>query len=71
MLRSSLGSTDPATMTDLPMAVDRSFHTVTQFTFSDRNTDSKLVLMCNGKRLVIRLSAGLFDELPQLKEQYL
>ncbi|KAG5805150.1 hypothetical protein H9Q74_010716 [Fusarium xylarioides] len=44
---------------------------VIQFTFSDRNTDSKLVVMCNDKCFVIRLSADTFSESPKLKECYL
>ncbi|KAF5533253.1 kinase subdomain-containing protein [Fusarium mexicanum] len=41
------------------------------FTFSDRGTDSELVVMCNNKRFVIRLSADTFSESPKLKERYL
>ncbi|KAF5649834.1 kinase subdomain protein [Fusarium tjaetaba] len=44
---------------------------VVQFTFSDRNTDSELVVMCNDKRFVINLSAETFSESPKLKERYL
>ncbi|KAI1009115.1 hypothetical protein LB504_003074 [Fusarium proliferatum] len=41
------------------------------FTFSDRNTDSELAVMCNNKRFIIRLSAETFSESPKLKERYL
>jgi len=44
---------------------------VIQFTFSDRNTDSELVVMCNDKCFVIRLSADNFFDSPTLKERYL
>ncbi|CAG7561968.1 unnamed protein product [Fusarium equiseti] len=44
---------------------------VLQFTFSDRNTDSKLVVMCNDKRFIIRLSADDFSPSPKSKERYL
>ncbi|KAF5565506.1 kinase subdomain-containing protein [Fusarium phyllophilum] len=44
---------------------------VIQFTFSDRNTDSELMVMCNDKRFIIRLSADNFYESPNLKEPYL
>ncbi|KAI1167529.1 hypothetical protein F5B18DRAFT_602066 [Nemania serpens] len=60
----------PATMADLPMA-DVPPHAITQFTFSDQNTESELVVMCNGKRLVIHLFADSFDDSPLLKQRYL
>jgi hypothetical protein len=41
------------------------------FTFSDRDTDSELVVMCNDKCFVIRLSADNFSESLELKERYL
>ncbi|KAJ4012279.1 hypothetical protein NW752_007952 [Fusarium irregulare] len=44
---------------------------VIQFTFSDRNTHAKLVVMCNGKCFVIQLSAETFSESPKSKERYL
>ncbi|KAG5758150.1 hypothetical protein H9Q72_013709 [Fusarium xylarioides] len=44
---------------------------VIQFTFSDRNTDSKLVIMCNNKRFIISLSADTFIESPKLRDRYL
>ncbi|KAF4436826.1 kinase subdomain-containing [Fusarium acutatum] len=44
---------------------------VIQFTFSDRNTDSEQVVMCNNKRFIISLSADTFSESPKLKERYL
>ncbi|KAF5586078.1 kinase subdomain-containing protein [Fusarium pseudocircinatum] len=44
---------------------------VTLFTFSDRDTDSELVVMCKDKRFVINLSADNFSESPKLKERYL
>ncbi|KAF5723830.1 beta transducin [Fusarium mundagurra] len=44
---------------------------VIMFTFSERNTDSKLVVMCNNKRFIINLSADNFSESPKLKERYL
>ncbi|KAG7110592.1 hypothetical protein HYQ46_004978 [Verticillium longisporum] len=44
---------------------------LTEFTFSDHNTDSEFVVMCNGSRLVIRLLEDHFSDSSQLKEQYL
>ncbi|RBR22715.1 hypothetical protein FVER53590_03265 [Fusarium verticillioides] len=44
---------------------------VIQFTFSDRNTDSELVVMCKDKRFIINLSADNFSESLKLKERYL
>lgn len=44
---------------------------VIHFTFSDRNTDSQLVVMCNDKCFVIHLSADNFSNSPKLKERYL
>ncbi|CAJ0544337.1 Ff.00g035660.m01.CDS01 [Fusarium sp. VM40] len=44
---------------------------VIHFTFSDRDTDSKLVVMCNDKCFVICLSADTFSDSPKLKERYL
>ncbi|KAF5681561.1 kinase subdomain-containing protein [Fusarium denticulatum] len=44
---------------------------VIQFTFSDRNTDSELVVMCNDKCFVICLSADTFSKSTKLKEHYL
>ncbi|WZH48509.1 Protein kinase domain-containing protein [Fusarium acuminatum] len=41
------------------------------FTFSDRDTDSELVVMCNDKCFVIRLSADNLSKSPELKERYL
>ncbi|CVK92027.1 uncharacterized protein FMAN_07044 [Fusarium mangiferae] len=41
------------------------------FTFSDRNTDSELAVMCNNKRFIIRLSADTFSKSPKLKDRYL
>ncbi|KAI1401138.1 hypothetical protein F4819DRAFT_459350 [Hypoxylon fuscum] len=58
-------------MTDSPMVADIPPYTITEFTFSAQNTESEVVVMCNGKRLVIYLFADSFDESPQLKERYL
>ncbi|KAF5984237.1 kinase subdomain-containing protein [Fusarium coicis] len=44
---------------------------VIQFTFSDRNTDSELVVMCNDKCFIIHLSADTLSGSPKLKERYL
>ncbi|KAJ4230720.1 hypothetical protein NW757_013985 [Fusarium falciforme] len=41
------------------------------FHFSNRNTNSELMVMCNGKRFVIRLFADNFSESPKLRELYL
>ena len=46
-------------------------YTVTNFTFCDEDTDTEFTVMCNGKRLFIRLSADNFSESPSLKGQYL
>ncbi|KAI3322948.1 hypothetical protein HD806DRAFT_499726 [Xylariaceae sp. AK1471] len=61
----------PVTMADRAMVDVVPPHAVIEFTFSDRNTDSEIIVMCNGKRLVIRLFADSFDESPPLKERYL
>ncbi|EGY23841.1 hypothetical protein VDGD_05279 [Verticillium dahliae] len=57
--------TDPGADEDAPR------YEVTEFTFSDHNTDSEFVVMCNGSRLVIRLLEDHFSDSSQLKEQYL
>lgn len=44
---------------------------VINFTFSCRNTDSQLVIMCNGVRFVLQLSRSNFDASPQLLQRYL
>ncbi|SCN63870.1 uncharacterized protein FFB20_00087 [Fusarium fujikuroi] len=44
---------------------------VIQFTFSDRNSDSELAVMCNNKRFIIHLSVDTFSESPKLKDRYL
>lgn len=44
---------------------------VIEFTFSNRDTDSELVVMCNGKRFVIYLFADNFSESPLLRDRYL
>ncbi|RSL56380.1 hypothetical protein CEP54_008842 [Fusarium duplospermum] len=41
------------------------------FNFNNRNTDSELTVMCNGKRFVLRLFADNLSESPKLKERYL
>ena len=43
----------------------------TRGTFSNRDTDSELVIMHNGKRFVIYLFADNFSESPQLRERHL
>ncbi|KAF4427973.1 Serine/threonine-protein kinase PKH1, partial [Fusarium austroafricanum] len=42
-----------------------------RFTFSDRNTDSELAVMCNAKLFIIRLSADNLSESPKLRACYL
>ena len=44
---------------------------VIQFIFSNRDTDAKLVVMCNNKCFVIRLSDDSFSKAPKLKDRYL
>ncbi|KID97230.1 protein kinase subdomain-containing protein, partial [Metarhizium majus ARSEF 297] len=44
---------------------------VINFTFSCRNTDSQLVIMCDGVRFVLQLSRSNFDASPQLLQRYL
>ncbi|KAF1814697.1 hypothetical protein P152DRAFT_392425 [Eremomyces bilateralis CBS 781.70] len=44
---------------------------VLEFTFSNRNTDSELVITCCGKRFSLHLFADNFTESPRLKERYL
>ncbi|KAJ4328600.1 hypothetical protein N0V84_000959 [Fusarium piperis] len=41
------------------------------FYFSNRNTNSELTVMCNGKRFVLRLFADNLSESPKLRERYL
>ncbi|POR33089.1 Serine/threonine-protein kinase PKH1 [Tolypocladium paradoxum] len=43
---------------------------VLEFTFSDRNTDSELIIMCNKKCFVMHSAAANFSDSPQLKERY-
>src|SRR4051812_19082490 len=54
-----------------PTAVDAPPFAVIEFTFSHSNTDCHLIVMCNGGRFLIRLSADNFSDCPRLKEQYL
>ncbi|OAQ74370.2 protein kinase subdomain-containing protein [Pochonia chlamydosporia 170] len=44
---------------------------VTSFTFSCRNTDSQIVIMCNWIRFVLQLSRSNFEASPQLLQRYL
>ncbi|KAF5010164.1 hypothetical protein FDECE_3657 [Fusarium decemcellulare] len=44
---------------------------VIEFMFSNRDTDSELVVMCKGKRFIIFLFAENFSASSQLKEKYL
>ena len=44
---------------------------VIEFNFSNRDTNSKLVVMCNNVRFVIHLFADNLSESLQLKERYL
>ncbi|KAK7414108.1 hypothetical protein QQX98_007051 [Neonectria punicea] len=44
---------------------------VLEFTFSNRDTDSELVITCCGKRFFLHLFADNFSESPQLRERYL
>ncbi|KAF5608146.1 kinase subdomain-containing protein [Fusarium pseudoanthophilum] len=53
----------------LPQAIPA--WSVILFTFSDRDTDSELVVICNDKCFVIHLSADTFSKAPKLKERYL
>lgn len=45
--------------------------TVIEFTFSDEETDTEFIILCNGKRLIVRLFEDNFSESPRLKGQYL
>ncbi|KAL7929357.1 hypothetical protein V8C35DRAFT_198378 [Trichoderma chlorosporum] len=45
--------------------------TMLEFTFSTENTDSEMVAMCNGRRVVTHLCAENFSQSPPLKEKYL
>lgn len=56
---------------DPPAADGWPLYTVTNFTFCDHDTDTEFTVMCNGKRLFIRLSADNFSESPPLKDKYL
>ncbi|KAI1192849.1 hypothetical protein F5X97DRAFT_316191 [Nemania serpens] len=58
-------------MADIPMVADVPPYSIISFTFSVKDTDSELVVMCNGIRLLIRLFAESFNESPPLKERYL
>jgi serine/threonine protein kinase len=42
-----------------------------EFTFSDRSTDSELVIMCDHRRFVLRLAGDNFSASPRLQEKYL
>ncbi|RYO86423.1 hypothetical protein DL766_005968 [Monosporascus sp. MC13-8B] len=44
---------------------------VLEFTFSNRNTNSELMVMCNHRRFIIRLFADNFSQSPLLKSRYL
>ncbi|KAI5465123.1 hypothetical protein BGZ63DRAFT_379387 [Mariannaea sp. PMI_226] len=44
---------------------------VLEFTFSDRNTNSELVIMCKNRRFIIHLFADNFSQSILLKKQYL
>ncbi|KAM4066783.1 kinase [Hirsutella rhossiliensis] len=44
---------------------------VLEFTFSDRNTDSELIIMCNKTCFVVHLAAANFSESTKLKEKYI
>ena len=44
---------------------------VLEFRFNDRNTDSVMVAMCNGRRVVVYLFAANFSQSLTLKEEYL
>jgi hypothetical protein len=43
---------------------------VIDFIFHSEDTDSKLTVMCNSKRILIRLTADSFSESPPLEEKY-
>ncbi|KAI1171165.1 hypothetical protein F4777DRAFT_69087 [Nemania sp. FL0916] len=58
-------------MAGLSTDSDMPLYTVTQFMFHPEHTDSELILICNGKRFIIRLTADSFNESPQLRERYL
>ncbi|KAF5704135.1 hypothetical protein FMUND_12677 [Fusarium mundagurra] len=44
---------------------------VIEFTFSNKDTDSELVVMCNYRQFIISVSAGSFAQSPALKNKYL
>lgn len=44
---------------------------VTQFTFSGSDTDSEFVIMCRGRRIIIRLTENQFSESSHLRDHYL
>ncbi|KAF2790793.1 hypothetical protein K505DRAFT_409621 [Melanomma pulvis-pyrius CBS 109.77] len=50
---------------------ERPCYYVAEFMWSDRNTDSDLTVICNGKRFYITLSADDFEESPSIKESYI
>lgn len=49
----------------------KAMYTVTEFILSDRDTETEFIVMCNGKRLLMRLSANNISESHSLKDQYL
>ncbi|KAM0325179.1 hypothetical protein ACHAQA_007718 [Verticillium albo-atrum] len=57
--------------TDFDGNEDAPRYEVVESTFSDHDTDSEFVVMCNGSRLVIRLLEDHFSESPKSKERYL
>lgn len=56
---------------DTKVGEDKPMSSVIEFTFSDQDTDTEFIVLCNGKRLLIHLSADNFSESPSLKSQYL
>jgi hypothetical protein len=44
---------------------------VIEFTFSNKDTDSELVVMCNYRQFIISVSADRFAQSPALKNKYL
>lgn len=53
-----------------PLAITPPPWSVIEFSFSNRDTDSELVLLCNQTRLVLYLTACSLSESPKLQEQY-
>lgn len=61
----------PATDMDTQVGESKPTYSVIEFTFSDHDTETEFIVLCNGKRLLIHLSADNFSESPSLKNKYL